>query len=358
MNLTNLAIVIPSLNPDQKLLGLVQALQKLTDRPVVIVDDGSAASFQPFFKTLETDYHCLVLHHPKNKGKGAALKTAIRGIVKVYPEILGLVTADADGQHLPKDIVAVGDALLTHPTSLILGTRDLSSKSVPWTSRAGNRITSFIFRLGSHRKVKDTQTGLRGIPQVYFEQCLEVPGNRYDFEMNMLTALAGNDVPFVAVPIETIYIEQNKSSHFKPWRDSTLIYFHLLKGLLKMSVSSLLSAALDLGLFSLFTYYIFEASSNGILAATVLARCLSGVFNFTLNKLWAFQSHGDNVKRAIKYFILFIAQMLLSGYIVTWLSTLPFNVTLIKLVVDGLLFLLSYFIQKTFIFNKKTAIQK
>ncbi|MCX5775282.1 MAG: bifunctional glycosyltransferase family 2/GtrA family protein [Firmicutes bacterium] len=344
---------MPSLNPDQRLLGLVQDIQKLTDRPIVIVNDGSAPSFQPFYDTLTNDYHCLVLAHPKNKGKGAALKTALREISKIYPNLLGVVTADADGQHLPKDIVAVGDALIEHPTSLILGTRNLSSKNVPWTSRAGNRITSFVFRLSSHRRVKDTQTGLRGIPKIYFEACLKVHGDRYEFEMNMLSALAADDVSFIPVPIDTVYLEKNKSSHFKPWRDSTLIYFHLLKGIIKMSISSLLSAALDLGLFTLFTYYIFEASVNGILAATILARCLSGVFNFTLNKLWAFQSKGENVKKAIKYFLLFVVQMLLSGYIVTWLATLPFNVTLIKLVVDGLLFLLSYFIQKTFIFNQK-----
>jgi len=346
------AIIIPALNPDKKrLIKLVEELQKISDSAIIIVDDGSSAAFQPIFEQLRNNNHCIISHHAENSGKGTALKTGIRLAIQRYPALLGVVTADADGQHLPSDIVRIADALPSYPQSLILGVRDFSVANVPFKSRWGNRITSLVFYLGTKIRCPDTQTGLRGIPAPLIKSCLSVPGSRFEYEMNILTDAAKRRTPLVMIPIATVYLENNHSSHFHPVKDSARIYFHILK----FGISSLACAATDLTFFTLLTYSLFDKSSVGILAATVAARSISGVLNFTLNKKWCFASHGDGFGQSIKYFVLFCTQILLSWSIVTLLSNLPVNLTILKMVTDSALFGMSYFVQRKFIFKQELS---
>lgn len=347
------AIIIPSLNPDQRLIDLVKELQA-GGSAIVIVDDGSQPSCRTIFDLLENHYHCAVCRHPQNLGKGAALKTGIRRALKQYPELSGVVTADADGQHTAEDIARIAGALPDHPQSLILGTRDFSLQGVPFKSRWGNRITALIFYLGTGIRCPDTQTGLRGIPSPLAEFCLSVPGSRFEYEMNMLTAAAKERVPFTLMPISTVYMENNRTSAFHAVKDSARIYYHLLK----FGLSSLACAAVDLTAFSLLTHTLFGRSAAGILAATVTARCFSGILNFTLNKKWCFESKGGYLSQALKYSALFCTQLLSSWALVSLLSDLPVSLTLLKGLVDSGLFILSYFIQKKYIFRKKASVSE
>ncbi len=347
-------ILIPSYNPDEALIELIVSLRQKTTMPIVIVDDGSKKETAPIFAKAE-QAGAVCIAHDQNRGKGAALKTGIAYASRAFFDFSGIVTADGDGQHVAEDILAVGYALESHPDSLILGTRSLRNKNVPFKSRWGNRITTFVFRLTSHRKVLDTQTGLRGIPVSLMAMAQKITGDRYEYEMNMLSEMAKADVPFLPVPIQTVYKDQNKGSHFNAWKDPARIYFPLLSGFLKMVVASLLSAALDLGLFTLFQWAFWDDSASGILYSTVSARVLSGVFNFILNKTWTFKSKGENARKVFEYGILFVTQMLLSWILVKLFAMLPAHLTLIKAVIDFLLFLGSYFIQKTFIFRAKKS---
>ncbi len=276
-------ILIPSYNPDEALVELIVSLRQKTKAPILIVNDGSKPETAPFFAKAQeagADY----IAHEQNRGKGAALKTGIAYASSHYSEFTGVVTADCDGQHVADDILAVGNALESHPEALILGTRSLKSRNVPFKSRWGNRITTFVFRLTSHRKVLDTQTGLRGIPSGLIPAALKISGDRYEYEMNMLSEMAKADIPFFPVDIQTVYKDDNKGSHFNAWKDPIRIYLPLLSGFLKMVVASLLSAALDLGLFTLFQWAFWDDSASGLLYSTVSARVLSGIFNFILNK--------------------------------------------------------------------------
>ncbi|MBQ4417263.1 MAG: glycosyltransferase, partial [Butyrivibrio sp.] len=124
-------VVIPSLKPDNRLVSLIADLKEQGFRDIVIVDDGSGESYRRFFDDCAS-LGCTVLTHETNRGKGAALKTGLAWIVK-NPGA-GVVTADADGQHTPADIAKIADALLAHPGSLILGSRD--KKAMPARSRA------------------------------------------------------------------------------------------------------------------------------------------------------------------------------------------------------------------------------
>lgn len=341
-------VIIPAFNPDEKLIHVVEKLKELKLQ-VVVVNDGSRTIFNSIFEILEDRKLCDVLEHRKNKGKGAALKTGIQYAALNYPESSGFVTADADGQHSPEDILKIADTLEENPDSFVLGTRDFSQKGVPLKSFLGNRITSFVYLLSTGKRCADTQTGLRGIPQKYKRLCLSVPGDKYEYEMNFLLEMGGNDVPFINVPIETIYLENNSSSHFNPIKDSALIYLNILK----YSISSLASAAADLSIFTIFTHLIFGTGSMGILASTITARLASGSMNFMVNKFWVFESKRHKSNEAILYFVLFCCQMVMSWLLVSSLSSLPINLTLIKVIVDTGLFFISYQIQKNFIFTEK-----
>jgi glycosyltransferase involved in cell wall biosynthesis len=341
-------IIIPALNPDEKLIKLVEKLKK-SNLPVVIINDGSKDECNDIFDTLEAKFQCDIFTHMKNAGKGAAIKTGIRYVSVRYPESCGYVTADADGQHSAEDILKVAEALEKNQDSLVLGSRNFSEKNVPFKSRWGNRITSTVFLISAYKRCPDTQTGLRGIPRKFTNICLYVPGDRFEYEMNMLLEFARNKISFVHVPIATIYLENNKSSHFNPVKDSVRIYLNILK----YSISSLGSAGIDIIAFTILINLIFGKTSAGIFAATAAARCMSGGVNFMLNKHWVFKSKNGHGVESMKYLTLFCCQMMMSWSFVTILSNLSQHLTIIKILVDTTLFFISYQIQKRYIFNKK-----
>lgn len=346
-------IIIPALNPDEKLIALVENLNA-AGLQVIVVNDGSEDSCSGVFDAIRNKLHCDVRCHLNNLGKGAALKTGIRYASAKYPECPGYVTADADGQHAAEDIIKVAHMLDKNPYSIILGARNFKGKNIPFKSKWGNRITSFVFLLSTGQRCPDTQTGLRGIPRSFTEICLSTSGDRFEYEMSLLLKCGKTGIPFMNIPISTIYIEGNRSSHFSPVRDSVAIYFNIFK----YSFSSLISAAIDLSLFTVFVSFLFGKSSAGILAATFIARCVSGVVNFFLNKHWVFQSKSGHGIEGIKYFSLFCCQMTMSWLLVSSLSHLNVHLTLIKILIDSTLFFASYMIQKNHIFcrNGKDAL--
>ncbi len=342
-------VIIPALDPDEKLITLVERLVQM-GLQTIVVDDGSKKECQKIFEALKAKEHCDLCIHPKNMGKGAALKTGIQYAAINYPRSCGYVTADADGQHTAEDIMKVANAVEQNQDSFILGTRDFKEKGIPFKSFWGNRITSFVYLLTTGKRCPDTQTGLRGIPTKFKAFCLSVPGDKYEYEMNLLLEMGRKQIPFVSVPIATIYLDKNTSSHFHPLKDSAIIYWNIIK----YSLSSLFSAATDLSLFTVFVDLVFGTGSAGILAATVTARLLSGSVNFTVNKLWVFQSKRRSTEEVLKYFALFYCQMMMSSFLVSELSHLPLHLTFIKVIVDTTLFFVSYQIQKNFIFHEKT----
>jgi glycosyltransferase involved in cell wall biosynthesis len=340
-------VIIPALNPDEKLVALVKKL-RACGFDIVAVNDGSSEKCRDIFNTLKWRHQCDVLVHTENMGKGAALKTGIRYAQAGYPDSCGFVTADADGQHSAEDIAKVAAALEAKPGCLVMGTRDFGSREVPFRSRWGNLITALVFRLSTGLKCPDTQTGLRGIPRSRAETCLAIPGDGFEYEMNMLMQFAKSGIPMVQMPIETIYIESNRDTHFKSVRDSARIYVSVLR----YSLASMSSAVIDLTIFTMFTA-LFGVAASGILASTVLARTISGSVNFVLNRSWVFRSSNGRRAELLKYFTLFIGQMLTSWMLVAGLSSLFHHPTIVKAFVDTGLFFLSYQIQKKYIFHNE-----
>ncbi len=247
MILENIAVLIPALNPNRKLVELIKKLNQAGLVNVVVIDDGSESSTQAVFDELQM-YQATVYHHKYNQGKGAALRTGIEYIQKNQPHSIGIVTADADGQHAPNDILKVANALATVNT-IVLGTRDLSRPGVPLSSKLGNLFSAIYYKLKTGRLLKDTQTGLRGIPAKYFDFARHIAGDRYDYEMRFLEQMSEKNIIYRTVDIETIY-EKDRVTHFSAVRDSYLIYKTFFTNVL----SSLLSAVVDISSFMLLAY--------------------------------------------------------------------------------------------------------
>ncbi|MBR3293907.1 MAG: glycosyltransferase family 2 protein [Oscillospiraceae bacterium] len=219
-----LAIVLPSLDPDNKFNGVIDGLVDAGFSHIVIVDDGSDENHQEPFRRAETLPGCRVLHHGVNKGKGRALKTAFRHVLDELPEVEGVITIDGDGQHLLEDIIACGEKMLALGDHVVLGCRDFDQPGVPPRSVAGNKTTSRMFKLFYGLSISDTQTGLRAIPRRHLERMIAMDGERFEYETNMLLMMQKQAIPFTEQPIATVYDPEDYSSHYNAVKDSWRIF--------------------------------------------------------------------------------------------------------------------------------------
>jgi glycosyltransferase involved in cell wall biosynthesis len=263
--LDRIAVLIPAWKPDERLVALVQALSILPFAAILVVNDGSGPEYERHFQQAGAVARTVVLRHSRNRGQGRAVKTAMEYVVANLPNVTGIVTADADGQHAVTDILGVADALSRSHGRPVLGTR-IFGAGVPLRSRFGNVITQYVFRVLSGTMIVDTQSGLRGIPRQWLETAIEVPGDRFEFAISLLARLCRRGAVPVQVPIATIYIDENRSSHFRPVRDSIRIYLFLLR----IYALALLPACVDLGAF-LLAYVALHAIGMSVLAGRLIA---------------------------------------------------------------------------------------
>lgn len=217
----SLSIVIPAYEPAPSLPAFVDSLASAVTS-IVVVDDGSGMEYRAIFESVRAVPGVILLEHPMNRGKGAALKTGIQHALAAQTNDIGIVTADADGQHDAADVLRVAAALAAQPTALTLGVRHLSA-TAPARSRLGNAVTRTAVRLVIGHALTDTQTGLRGVPRALAAAMLDVSSTRYEFELDMLIACRRLRVPIREVAIRTIYLDGNRSSHFRPLIDSIRI---------------------------------------------------------------------------------------------------------------------------------------
>lgn len=332
-------VVIPAYEPDEKLLHVVDDLRRDTAYAIVVVDDGSSAAAQPAFAALPEDV--TLLRHAENRGKGRALKTAYEYIAAHFPQTEGVVTVDADGQHLPADVARVSEEWAAHPEALVLGSRRFTG-DVPWRSRTGNAITRAVFRLSTGVAVFDTQTGLRAFSVSRIPMMLEMRGERYEYEINVLLYATRQRIPIREVTIETVYIADNASSHFHPLRDSWRIY----KMILLFVASSLLSALVDYVLVLAFSA-VFAMQAQGLLLSVVLARVISSFLNYMLNRKFVF---GDRSRRSVLRYYLVAAGILLANYGLLSALSAVLPLALAKLLVELALYPLSFYLQRKFVF--------
>lgn len=339
-SLSCVAVVIPARRQEAGLAPLARVLSEAGFGAVVIVDDGMPSEERRQLDRLGEIPRVFVLHHAVNLGKGRALKTGINYFLTELAGFAHLVTADADGQHSPEDIVRVANAALQNPAAVVLGSRRFGP-DVPLRSRFGNTLTRLVFSFLSGREVKDTQTGLRVFPAAVLAEILALPGERYEYEMTVLAHLSRRGAEMAEVPIATIYIDENRSSHFNPIRDSMRIYFVLVR----FYASSLISAVLDLVFFTL-TFW----ATRDLLLSVIVGR-LSSLLNFALNRTLVFRSRGSIPGALWRYYALAALLAGISyGGIRVFSFVLGWNIVAIKILVETTLSLLSFSVQRTFVF--------
>lgn len=341
-------LVIPALNPDYKLTDLVSDLQAENIQHtqfshILIVNDGSDASAESLFAKLAERDGITVLNHSRNRGKGAALKTAFAWVLEhTSDECAGVVTADADGQHLPEDILKLCTQLNYAKGRLWLGCRQFDDKDIPFRSKLGNKLTLKLFRMATGQHVDDTQTGLRGIPRTYLPALIEIRFDGYEFELEMLLQAKQHKVRLATERITTVYEDANVRSHYRPLVDSYRIY----RRFVRFALVGMSSAALDYGVFAL-SYWL----SDNVLASIITARVTSGIVNFSINRQYVFQSSGK-ISHEIASYASLAGILILINYAFTealhYLGITPY---VGKPLAELLVFLMSYGGQRRFVFK-------
>ncbi|MEG0691967.1 MAG: bifunctional glycosyltransferase family 2/GtrA family protein [Oscillospiraceae bacterium] len=344
-------IVIPAFNPDSKLITLVNELLQAKFSNILIINDGSKQDCHHFFDEAKS-LGCIIIDHAINLGKGRALKSAYNYLLNEYGEDVLAIFADSDGQHSVTDIIALHNKLTEHEDALIMGCRQFDEKSIPFRSRFGNKVTRIVFHLLCGVNVSDTQTGLRALSGKTMKKFLSTKGERFEFEMNMLIEAKEKSVLIVEVPIKTIYIEKNKTSNFNPLKDSLRIYAVFAKFLISSSFSFIVDILLFAFLVNLFDTLLDK--SLGIILATLGARICSSLVNYTINKNSVFLITDKHIGTLIRYYMLCVVQLICSALLVAlFYALLPIEESVIKIIVDFILFVISFQIQREWVFKKR-----
>lgn len=356
-----MTIIIPAYKPDEKLIELLKHLKEKSPARLLVVNDGSGKEYDAVFREAERlGAHLLV--HKENQGKGAALKTAFRFLLEEGFE--GTVcTADADGQHLPEDILRCIKRAQERPDTLILGSRVLGEE-VPLRSRFGNAASRITFRLLMGVSVRDTQTGLRAFSSRFLSEMLTVEENRYEYEMKILCNMAKKKIPMEEIVIETVYLDDNASSHFHPVRDALRVYGLLLRcalGRLFQFVLFLLSSLgaflVDVVVYDLLFYLLlkgfFQEERRLEFFSLLIARILSSVVNYLINRKVVFQ----NLKKPVLTFTAYTLVAIATFFAHEWLNALflirlSFSPTASLLLAQTLFFPVSFLAQKYLVFPK------
>jgi len=334
------AVVIPAYEPGEKLLGLLAELRVFGFGKIVVVNDGSSPDKDGIFA--EVAKQAILLRHEKNMGKGWALKTAFSYVLNNFPEAVSVVTVDADGQHLSVDVNSLALLAMGKPASLCLGVRAFSGK-VPLRSRLGNSLTKIFFNTLTNKYIQDTQTGLRAIPVSFIPELLQTKSSGYEFEMEMIHLAVKNKISIEQMPISTVYVGKNKSSHFKPIRDSIKVYGVLFK---------YSAVAMSCALGDYFLFILFFSLLNNVLYANYSARVLTWLIYFTLMKKFVFSSQ-EKANRSFPKFLLLAglnplaAAALIEFFLRAFLIPVPIG----KIMAETTMFFFNFLIQKKYVFR-------
>ena len=345
-------ILIPAYKPDQSLVRLARALREQDPgAEILVIDDGSGSTYAPIFTELRID-GVTVQTHPSNKGKGAALRTGIAWAKANRPGEV-IVTADADGQHLPQDIFRVGvrteTAAAAGQKSIVLGVRTKPDPNageegtkVPLRSKIGNSATVGFFALATGARVADTQTGLRGFTPQILDWLLQIPGDKYEFSMLLRATRA--DVDLVQVPIVKVYEPGNPTSHFRPLQDSALIYAPLLAFLASSFLTGFLVDAIAL--------FVLVGLGAPLLAAVVGARIISALTNFTVNRMLMHDggARPSASSSLVRYAVLAVGILAANAALMETLTGLGVSLLVAKILTELILIPVSFAVQRRWVF--------
>ncbi len=336
-------VLIPAFEPDERLLALASEIASMgPDIRCVIVNDGSGPTFDAIFDAAAERGAHLVRQEP-NRGKGAALKLGFAFVMRRFPGE-SVVCADCDGQHTSRDIARVMQDLAMHPGSIVLGIRDFKG-TVPFRSRFGNTLTSKLFAAATRTDIADTQTGLRGYPASLLPWLCAVPGERFEYELSVLLQATRDNVPVRELGIETIYLERNATSHFRPLQDSVRIYWPLLK----FAASSLIAFAVDTVVLM-----VMHSLTGTVVTSAIVARVVSSTMNFALNRCIVFRDRDAKRlgREARQYWMLVVVLFLVNVTLLKAFVALGLPLLAAKVITEAVLFIGSFSVQRSVVFAR------
>ncbi|MEA4831067.1 MAG: bifunctional glycosyltransferase family 2/GtrA family protein [Oscillospiraceae bacterium] len=335
-------ILIPSYEPDNKLLKLIDEIKENTDYDILVVNDGSKPEFDPVFEGVR-ERGVTILTHEVNRGKGEALKTGFKYIYENIPGCVGIVTADCDGQHKLKDINSVAILVKNNLNHLILGCRKFTGK-VPFRNKFGNSFTIAFFHLATGTRVSDTQTGLRGVSYSMLPWLMSIKGSRFEYEQNMLLDAKRAGFEFLEIEIDTVYDEKHYSSHYRPIADSVRVMLPILRYL----AASIISFFVDYILL-----LVFDSLINTLFISVILARIISATINYMLNNNLVFNDSSKKARTTSwKYALLAVVLVCLSYvFLRLFRDFIGIPLAVAKPMTDIILFCSSYWIQRRYVFN-------
>ncbi len=305
--------LIPAYKPNERLIDLVMELKKRGIDPVV-VDDGSSHKFDEIFDYVAA--YARVVRYSPNKGKGEALKHGLSYIKEHFEKPYVVVTADADGQHRVEDIIKVSQVASEHKSTLVLGKRILG-RSAPFKSRLGNGTTRLFYYLTTGRRIYETQTGLRAFDDSLLDRYIDLPGHRYEYEMDVM--LISSDIDIIETQIETVYFDNNSASHFRAVKDTHLLH----REYARYKIPSLITAVFDYLAFALTVLL-----THTFLIPNICVRTASFILKFILCRTVKFSEKAG----LLRYLLTSAAVIILDTLVIWGFSAIGMNVFIAKLI--------------------------
>ena len=274
-------LLIPAYQPPQSFSQYAREISGSVDK-LVVVNDGSGEEYEPIFSEIKALGNVDYITYGKNKGKGYALKYAMKHIAAEADDEDIIVTADCDGQHKCEDVRKIFDIVAEHKNSLILGSRNFNERNVPKRSSFGNTFTRRLYRILYGIKLYDTQTGLRGFTVNLAKRYLVVKGNRFEYEMNVLIESQRQGIEMLQVPIQTVYAEKKEErvSHFDTVKDSLRIFGTVALGVEKTPIRTFIAWVIGTVSFGIMCRIWLESVS---VVNTLIAFALSAVITAFVN---------------------------------------------------------------------------
>jgi len=352
----NCVVVIPALNPPKSLLSYLRQMQAKGFERIVIVDDGSRTDKLPLFARAER-LGCVVLHHEENRGKGQALKTAFSYyLAHCAGESDGILTVDVDRFVPVVDLEKMASSLHNiqrmGSCALVVGVRNFASARASKFDRNMNTVTRTIYRMLLGAELQDPLSGTLGIPDLRVDACLKVRGSGYEYESALLIEMEKDGL--AQVPIHYPVEQADTETHYRKGKDTFRIMVILFRNLILYGLTSLTASLADVLLFGLFSRTLFADAPLSLVKSTILARILSASLNYVLTKRFVFRTGGGAQERARSaglFMLLSGAQCLCSAFSVQALAGLGGSDIGWKVVVDLVLFFISYQIQRRYIFR-------
>ncbi len=337
--------VIPAYNPGETVAKVVSDVSKNVD-VVILVDDGSDAENRKYLAECALAQNVQLIVFPSNKGKGHALIAGLREALKYDPDFI--FTIDSDGQHDPEEIPRFKQFIATSDSlhDLVIGVREVSEKT-PLRSKIGNIFTAKLFNALFRQTIVDTQSGFRVLSAEFARDVVAnvLPG-RYETEMRMLVYAVETRRTIGNIGIQTLYLDKNRNSKFRPLRDSFRVLVPLSKYTGVAFTSFLIDYSVFLSLSYLFGIYY--------LVSHLIARMCSGTFNFFSNRYLVFRSRGKKLREGLRYIgaVLF-SMSTTAALLYCFVDLLHISRALAKPAAEFTMFLFNFVVMNKFVFNDK-----